>query len=315
MCWVCSSTAAQGSKLARMHEPILITGASGFVGGHVLARAQERGMRAVASTGDLRKAETAHEILSTHRPAAIIHLASCRHHQTAGPWGLLRDELQMLSNVLSAAAETVPSAPVLIPGSASQYGLAGTDRLAETAPTMPVNEYGAVKCVLERAALLAPLARGVRVIWARSFNFVGPGQGPDAPVPSWARQIVEAEHRGGGCLHTGNLAVVRDFCDVRDVGDAYLALVNSDAQGPINVGSGRPVRLREVVDALLANAHVQITVKADDALRRSQDPAFVVADITRLRQLTEWQPTISLRQSVTDVLEEWRERMSRGEAA
>jgi GDP-4-dehydro-6-deoxy-D-mannose reductase len=299
-----------------MHEPILITGASGFVGSHVLARAQERGMRAVASTGDLRKAEAAHEVLSTHRPGAIIHLASCRHHhQTTGPWGLLRDELQMLSNVLSAAAETVPSAPVLIPGSASQYGLAGPDPVPESAPTVPVNDYGAVKCVLERAALLAPLARGVRVIWARSFNFVGPGQGLDAPVPSWARQIVEADRRGGGCLHTGNLAVVRDFLDVRDVGDAYLALVNSDAQGPINVGSGRPVRLQEVVDALLASAHVQVTVEADDSLRRSQDPAFVVADITRLRQLTGWQPTISLRQSVTDVLEEWRERVSRGEAA
>ena len=146
------------------------------------------------------------------------------------------------------------------------------------------------------------------MIGARSFNFVGPGQGLDAPVPSWARQIVDAERHGGGCLRTGNLEVVRDFVDVRDVGDAYLALVRSDAQGPINVGSGRPAPLREVLDALVANARVQVTVEADDSLRRAQDPAYVVADITRLRQLTGWKPTISLRQSVADVLDEWRER-------
>jgi GDP-4-dehydro-6-deoxy-D-mannose reductase len=297
-----------------VREPIVITGASGFVGGHVLARARERGFHAVAAGGDLRNAEAAREALSTHRPAGIIHLATCRR-RTADAWVLLHDELRMLSNLLTAAAELTPSAPVLIPGSASQYGMAAGYPLPESAPTAPVNDYGAVKCVLERAALLAPLARGVRVIWARSFNLVGPGQGLDAPVPSWARQIVEAERRGGGCLCTGNLDVVRDFCDVRDVGDAYLALLDSDAEGPVNVGSGMPVALREVVDTLVAGARVPITVEADDSLRRPYDPPFVVADITRLRRLTGWQPTISLRQSLADVLESWRERDSRGEAA
>jgi len=75
------------------------------------------------------------------------------------------------------------------------------------------------------------------------------------------------------------------------------------------------VPLQEVVDALVTSARAQITIKAEDSLRRSQDPAFVVADITRLRKLTGWEPTISLRQSVHDVLEEWRESVSRGEAA
>jgi len=292
----------------------VITGASGFVGGHVLARARERGLHAVAAGGDLRDAEAAREAIATHRPAAIVHLASGRR-RTPDAWALLDEELRMLSNLLRAAAELAPSAPVLIPGSASQYGMASRDPLPESAPTVPVNDYGAVKCVLERAALLAPLARGVRVIWARSFNLVGPGQGLDAPVPSWSRQIVEAEGRGGGSLRTGDLAVVRDFCDVRDVADAYLALLDSDAEGPFNVGSGRPVALREVVETLVAGARVPIAVEADDSLRRPHDPPFVVADITLLRQLTGWEPTISLRQSLVDVLESWREHDSRGEAA
>lgn len=297
-----------------MHEPILITGASGFVGAHVLARARARGLRTIACTGDLRDSEVVREILAEHRPGAIVHLASTRRRRPSSPWELLSEELRMLSNVLSAAAETGPGAPVLIPGSASQYGLAGPEPVTENAPVAPINDYGAVKCVLESAAL-GPLAGDVRVIWARSFNLVGPGQGPDAPVPNWAQQVVEAERRGGGSLHTGNLEVVRDFLDVRDLGDAYLALLESDAQGAVNVGSGRPVRLREVVEELLAEKTVEIVLETDDSLHRSQDPPFVVADIARLRKLTDWDPTIGLRQSLADVLAEWRERFSRGEAA
>ncbi|MGH2911548.1 MAG: NAD-dependent epimerase/dehydratase family protein [Solirubrobacteraceae bacterium] len=298
-----------------MREPILITGAGGFVGGHLVARARERGLRVVTFSGDLREAKVARQVFSAHRPGAVVHLASCRRRHTGDPWELIVDELRMLSNVIAATAEAAPHAPVLVAGSASQYGLAGPEPVPESTPTVPVSEYGAVKCMLEHAALLAPLTRGVRVIWARSFNLVGPDQGLDAPVPGWANQIVEAERGNGGSVRTGDLQVVRDFLDVRDLADAYLALVNSDAQGPVNVGSGRPVLLREVVDALLASARVAVDISVDDSLRRSQDPPFVVADITRLRQLTGWQPTIDLRQSVADVLEQWRVRVSHGEAA
>jgi GDP-4-dehydro-6-deoxy-D-mannose reductase len=298
-----------------MREPILITGTSGFVGSQLLARARERGVRAMASGGDLRDQKVAREVVSEHRPGAIVHLASGRRRHTGDPWELLADELRMLSNVLCATAETAPSAPVLIAGSASQYGLAGPEPVSESAPTVPVSDYGAIKCVLERAALLAPLTRGVRVIWARSFNILGPGQGLEAPVSNWAHQIAEAESGEGGCIYTGDLQVVRDFLDVRDVGDAYLALLNSDAQGPVNVGSGRPVRLREVVDALLASAHTKIEVKVSDSLRRSQDPAFVVADVGRLRRLTGWQPEIELPQSIAEVLDESRAHVSNGAAA
>jgi len=220
----------------------------------------------------------------------------------------------MLSNIITTAAETAPGAPVLVAGSASQYGLVGPDPVPESAPTAPLSEYGAVKCVLERAALLAPLARGVRVIWARSFNLLGPGQGLDAPVASWAQQIAKAELQGRGRVRTGDLEVVRDFLDVRDLADAYLALLDSDAQGAVNVGSGKPVRLREIVEVLVKSTNAEIKVEHDDSLRRLRDPACVVADVSRLRQLTGWQPAIGLRQSLDDVLAQWRERAARREA-
>jgi GDP-4-dehydro-6-deoxy-D-mannose reductase len=219
-------------------------------------------------------------------------------------WETLADEIRMAGNVLNATQGT--GAAVLIPGSAGQYGLSGDQALAEDAPAAPVSAYGALKCVLEDACLSAPLRGDARVIWARSFNIVGPGQGLDAPVPAWARQIADLERAGGGVLRTGSLTPVRDFLDVRDVAEAFLDLIGRDIDGVVNVASGEGVALQTVVDELVGGASVPIEAQADPALARRVDPPRVVADVTRLHRLTDWRPRFSLEQSLGDVLAEWR---------
>ncbi len=216
----------------------------------------------------------------------------------------------MTGNVLMAAAEGAQGAPVLIPGSAAQYGLGARDPLSESAPTTAVSHYGAMKCVLETAALSPPLKGGVRVIWTRSFNHLGPGQGPSAPVANWARQLAEAERMGSGTLLTGRLDVVRDFLDVRDVADAYLQLVGSDAEGAINVCSGTGTRLRELVQELIQLSSARVSVELDPALERSVDPPAVVGDPLKLRQAIRWAPRIDLQSSLRDVLADWRSRVA-----
>lgn len=213
----------------------------------------------------------------------------------------------MCSSVLGAVAELSPGTPVLVPGSAAEYGLASSEALTEGAPLAPVSAYGAVKVALESACLAE---ERVRVVWARSFNHLGPGQRPDAPVAGWARQLAEAERAGGGTLRTGRLDVVRDFLDVRDVADAYLALVASGARGPVNVCSGRPVRLRELVDVLVGAARVEVAVETDPARVRDVDPPTVVGDPTLLRSLTGWEPERLLEDGLVEVLEEWRGRVA-----
>lgn len=286
--------------------PILLTGATGFVGGHVMRRGLDQGLPIVASRGDLRDAEAAREIVAEVRPASVVHLAARPRAAGLAVWDLLADEVRIAGNLLRALDDLAPGARVLIPGSAGQYGMAEPGPVSETAPTSPVSAYGAVKCALE-AACLNPALRGrSTVIWARSFNFLGPGQGLDAPVPSWARQIAEGESAGGVRLRTGDLSVVRDFLDVRDVADVFLALLDSDLDGVVNVGSGRPVTLRAVVDLLAAGATAPVDVERDVSLRRSLDPPVVVADVNRLERATSWRPRFTLEQSVGDVLAEWR---------
>jgi nucleoside-diphosphate-sugar epimerase len=266
-------------------RPILVTGASGFVGRHVLARAAARGVEALASAGDLRDPGVAREQLRRVRPAAVIHLAG-------GPGA--DGEVVMARNLLAEA----DGATVLIAGSAAQYGMGAPHPLAEDAPTVPLTAYGEVKCAVERAVLAEP----GRVIAARCFNIVGPGQRRDAPIPAWAGQLAA----GATTLRTGNLEVVRDFLDVRDVADALLDLVASDFTGVVNVGSGVPVRLRAVVDELIARSGADVTVETDPALVRAQDPPYVVADVARLRRVTGFAPRYVLSESLADVLAEWR---------
>jgi GDP-4-dehydro-6-deoxy-D-mannose reductase len=290
-----------------MSRIVLVTGATSFVGLHVLERALARGLEAVATRGDLRDPAVARDLVAETRPLAVLHLASARS-RTSEVWQFAADDLRMAGNLLAAVAAHAPEAPVLIPGSAAQYGLGADRPLAETAPLAPVGAYGAVKAVLEVACTAPALRNGVRVIWTRSFNHVGPGQGLDAPVPSWAKQIAEAEVTGSGFLRTGRLDVVRDFLDVRDVADAYLDLVESPAEGVVNVCSGEGVRLGDLVETLTGLTSAAITVEQDPALERELDPRHVVGDPGRLRELTRWRPRVELEQSLRDVLDEWRSR-------
>ena len=293
-----------------MDRTVLVTGSTGFVGRHVLERARSRSFNAVAASGDLRDPEVARALVEETRPHAVLHLASARARRGADMWGALADDLLMAGNVLGAVGAARLESVVLFPGSAAQYGLSGSERLAETAPTVPVGGHGAAKSVLE-AACLAPALRGpVRIIWTRSFNHVGPGQGLEAPVPNWARQVAEAEQLELGTLRTGNLDSVRDFLDVRDVADAYLELIASDAEGIVNVCSGHGVRLREIAESMAELSAAPLTIEQGSELERAVDPPHVVGDPTLLRELTGWSPSFGLEQSLRDVLDEWRERLA-----
>ena len=279
---------------------LLVTGSRGFVGRHVLERARVAGLGVHVTSGDLRDLDVADAAVRTAPPRAVIHLAAAP--RGAEPWAALGADVAMAGAILAAVTRHAPEAPVLMAGSAAQYGMGAARALVEDDATLPVSAYGALKCVVERAALAAPLSLGVRVICARSFNHIGPGQGADAPAGQWARQVVDAEAAGGGAIRTGDLDAVRDFLDVRDVADAYLALVRSGAHGVVNVCSGTPVPIGRVVDAFVRHSDAAMTVQRDPALVRGIDPPYVVGDPRRLHALTGWSPQIALERSVADLL-------------
>ena len=253
--------------------------------------------------GDLTAEGTADRAVAAARPAAVIHLAAASRSAAVDPWMALSVEVAMLGQLLGAVRDRAPGAPVLAVGSAAQYG-AGLDRaLTEQDPTQPLSAYGARKSLLEQAFMSSSLTSSVRTIWCRSFNHAGPGQRSDSPVGSWSRQLVAADRAGGGTIRTGVLTVVRDILDVRDVADAYLALVAAPGvEGVVNVCSGRPTGLRRLAELIRSEARSPVTLQQDPALERAVDPPYIVGNPLRLSQLTGWAPRIPLEQTVRDTV-------------
>lgn len=282
---------------------VLVTGADGFVGGQLRRAANGRGLEVTPlDRAALANAEGLAARIHDAEPIGVVHLASPSPREL-GTWRGLAESIQTIGVLVEALGESSSEAPLLVPGSAAQYGLGGEVLLAEDAPLEAVSPYGAAKCVGEVAALAGPLRGRVRVIWTRSFNHVGPGQPATAPVGSWVAQAVAAERAGGGAIRTGRLERVRDFLDVRDVADAYLDLVESDAEGAVNVCSGTPASLADVVELVAELCAAEVSIETDPALVRDIDPERVVGDPGRLQALTGFRPKYDLRRSIQDALD------------
>src|SRR4051794_6131975 len=175
-----------------MASDLLVTGSNGFVGRHVVARAELRGLTVSSADGDLRDGDVVRRAVAASQPAAVVHLASVMRGPVSG-WHALADEVRMAANLIESVRELVPAAAVLVPGSAAEYGYGSERPLREEDPLRPLTTYGLVKYLLELAVNSSDLAGEVRTIFTRSFNHVGPGQRPDAPVAAWARQVAEVE--------------------------------------------------------------------------------------------------------------------------
>lgn len=205
--------------------------------------------------------------------------------------------------------------PVLLSvGSGEEYGPQPGARTAirEDAGLYPVSPYGVSKVAQTLLARQYGGSWDLPVLLVRSFSHTGPGQDTRFAFPSFARQIAAAEAgRGPSEISVGDLSAERDFLDVRDVVDAYRALMKEGQPGEIyNVCSGSSLTIREGLEILVRNASCDITVKKDPARCRPSDIPFLVGDNTKLKRDTGWEPQVEFEQTLADVLAASREEYS-----
>ena len=251
------------------------------------------------------------------RPARVFHLAALSSvaDSWTDPGRTLSNNAGAQANLLAALVTLDPMPRVLVVGSADEYGEPRTSRpLNEDTPLRPITPYGVSKVAQDLLALQYHLSHGLPVVRVRPFNHIGPGQSPNFAVASFARQIAAIEAgRRPARLEVGNLRPKRDFTDVRDVVRAYrLALAEGRPGEVYNVGSGRPVALREVVERLLRMSRTAITVQVDARRVRAVEARASVCDARRLRRRTGWRPLIPLDQTLADTLDYWRARVGAG---
>jgi GDP-4-dehydro-6-deoxy-D-mannose reductase len=156
------------------------------------------------------------------------------------------------------------------------------------------------------------LSEGCAVFWTRSFNHTGPGQADSYVCSSFARQVAEIEALGREPeIRVGNLAVRRDFTDVRDVARAYTVILEHGEPGrAYNVCRGEAVAIQEILDVLVSLSTVPVEVKVDPARYHALDAALIVGDATRLRDELGFSPRYSLRETLEDLLNDWRQRLA-----
>jgi len=283
-------------------EPVLITGADGFVGTHLRALL---GDSAIAAEVDvLDRAAVCHAVRAA-RPRRVVHLAAESSVATSwqDPPATWLVNVVGTVNVLEAVREEQPDARVLFASTGEVYGR--TDQLPtpESAPLSPLSPYAATKAAAEIAC--SQSARGgLDVVIARAFNTEGPGRDERFALGSWAHQIARLEEAGGGVLAVGDLSAERDITDVRDVCRAYTLLLDEAVSaGTYNVASGRSVPMSRVVELFQSRARCPVEVKQRDDRVRPVEIPCMVGDASRLRAATGWEPEIPLEQTIADMLQ------------
>lgn len=305
----------------------LVTGSSGFLGRHVVARLREEGWSvtgfdrvrgdAADREADVTDAAAVAAALEDLRPEVVYHLAGIAFvpANERDPSRALAVNTGGTLHVLEAARRLDPPPRVIVVSSAEAYGAPPCDggALREDHPLRPRNLYGATKAAAEVLTRLYA-SRGVPAILVRPFNHIGPGQAPDFVCSSFARQVARAERSDPPPpIRVGNLEARRDFVDVRDAAGAYPILATRGTPGEAyNLASGHAVSIREVLDILLELASRPIAVETDPARFRPADT--IRGDPTKASRELGWSARIRLRDSLAAILDDWRARV-RGEPA
>lgn len=313
------------------HKVILVIGAAGFVGGHLLLHLSEDPTLSVCATKlpfekidtsaypqvgifdlDIIESDSTRLLLEKLQPDIIIQLAA----QSSVGLSFQKPELTMNINiigslhVMEAVRSACPACKVIMVGSSEQYGPVPQELqpVKETTQLDPVSPYAISKAAAESLASLYVRSYNLNFTMVRAFNHIGPGQLPLFVVSDFARQIAMIEKKlTESVIQVGNLSARRDFTDVRDIVRGYRMLTLTGRPGQVyNIGSGKSVEIQFILDTLLSYSKVPIQIVVDPAKFRPVDVPEIRADITKIQTDTEWCPEIPLETSLLDSLNYWR---------
>lgn len=313
-----------------MSAPILVTGAAGFAGSHLLdllaqgpdplvawmrpggTRPETHPGRVTWSSVDLLDRRAVRSAIDAVRPQAIYHCAGAAH--IGASWDHARRTFEQnvrgTHHLIDAVRLARSDARILIPGSAAVYASSAA-AITEDDPLQPASPYALSKLAQEMLGWQTVADDGLDVVLTRSFNHIGPRQDPAFVASSVARQLALIEAgRARPVLEVGNIETRRDLTDVRDTVRAYRTILERGRPGvPYNVCSGLAYTIKELIRGLMLRVGVAVDVKVDPARYRPNDTPLVLGDGRRLREELGWTPEIPIERTLDDLLDYWRTRV------
>ena len=317
-----------------MNKKILITGASGFAGSYLARTLSTKKNNQIFGTYlnenskltlsdlpnlnliqvDLMDIHAVFDSIKAISPDEVYHLAALTSPKQSfeEPTKVLTNNIEAQVNLLEAVRKLNLSSKILIVSSAEVYGKVNPKDMPidEKTPLNPTSPYAVSKIAQDYLGLQYFLSYGLKIVRARPFNHIGPGQTETFSVAAFAKKIAEIEKgKSEPVLKVGNLESKRDFTDVEDMVNAYHLLMQHGKEGEVyNLGSGRNFKMSEILDMLLSLSSKKIEVKKEPSLFRPGDNPELVCDATKINALTGWTATIPIEETLKKILDFWREK-------
>lgn len=311
---------------------IIITGYSGFVSNHFIDYLDSlnqyfdiigisRGSAEVPKSfeklrikvyqGDLKNAAFVKEIITSVNPDYIVHLASDSSvaYSWENPLTSFLNNTNIFLNVVEAVRTSHVNCRILSVGSSEQYGLVDKENIPikENCLLNPISPYAVARVSQEMLSKIYANSYGLDIVMTRSFNHIGPGQTEKFVVSSFVNKIIHKKYRNPNQEFTvGNVDIIRDFLDVRDVVSAYWNLLQNGIGGQIyNVCSGVGYSLKEIIEKILHLAMVDFHYITDALLVRPADNPIIIGSNNKLKSELSWVQKISIDQSLMDIIKYW----------
>jgi nucleoside-diphosphate-sugar epimerase len=297
-------------------KTVLVTGGAGFIGRHCVRSLVERGFDVHAVSrrprisdlsrvrwhaADLLDAGSVRALIDAVRPTHLLHLAWYTEHGVfwASPVNL--DWVEASLTLVKAFVETGRAERVVAAGTCAEYRWESGTCVEDRTPCEPATLYGASKRGLQMILERYLAQSGVAFAWGRLFLLYGPDEPPNRLISSVTRSLLADEP--ALCTHGRQ---VRDLLYVADAADAFVTLLDVDAQGAFNIASGQPVRLADAINELGSQLGRPELIRLG-ALASRDEPEVLAADVTRLRALG-WSPRHALRDGLKLTIDWWTDQ-------
>ncbi|MFZ5865530.1 MAG: NAD-dependent epimerase/dehydratase family protein [Thermodesulfobacteriota bacterium] len=302
-----------------MKKRVLITGATGFLGSHCLRLltnsdydvfAVSRLPRSAVMDGikwiqaDLLDPAHLSPLISESKPTHMLHLAwdvSQRDYRTSPDNELwLHSGIQLMKAFAKSGGERLVMA-----GTCAEYDWSNGLCSEITTPLRPASAYGQSKNALQEELRKYSKGTGLSSAWGRIFYVFGPGEPPDRLIPSVIVSLLKREE--ARCTHGDQ---IRDFLPVQDVADAFIHLLESDIQGPVNIASGQAISIKDIVTRIGQALHSEHLLRFGAIPSRQDEAPKLVADVRRLSEEVGWQPKQGLTAGLETTIAWWRRELA-----
>lgn len=316
----------------------LITGITGFAGSHLaelllaehpdvevfgtyrwrsrMDNIEHLRTRVKLLEADLRDYTSTYNALDRSRPDFIFHLAAQSFVPSSwtAPNETLTTNVSGQTNLFEAIRALHIDPVVQIACSSEEYGLVLPDEvpIKETNPLRPLSPYAVSKVAQDYLGYQYFQSYGLKAIRTRGFNHTGPRRGQVFVTSNFCSQVAAIElGMQEPVIRVGNIEAIRDFTDVRDMVRAYWLAVNHGKPGEVyNIATGHGIRIREMLDRIIALANVEVKIEVDPERLRPSDVEILIGDSSKFRADTGWEPRVPFEQTLRDLLDYWRRTLA-----